>query len=117
MRCFNCLLCVYLVVFFITLFISVSGKKCQGITFSILFGILVCIEVMNKLQKAVDESGNTDAVKVVDDTCSTLSGKHKKIVSLLSFFIFIVFEYWSSAKLTYPCRKRGCSPIEKFDSR
>ncbi|VUZ50987.1 unnamed protein product [Hymenolepis diminuta] len=41
----------------------------------------VCVEVMNKLRKAVEEGEGTDAVKVVDDACAKYVGKHKKICS------------------------------------
>ncbi|VDD81280.1 unnamed protein product [Mesocestoides corti] len=61
----------YLIVLVCVLAVDVTAsKKCQ-----------VCIEVMNKLQKAVDENRNMDPIKVVDETCETLTGKHRKICS------------------------------------
>ncbi|KAM7533567.1 hypothetical protein Aperf_G00000120766 [Anoplocephala perfoliata] len=41
----------------------------------------VCIEVMQKLKSAIDENKDKDAVKVIDDTCDKLTGKHRKICS------------------------------------
>lgn len=60
----------------------------------------VCIEVMDKLQKAVDENKGSDVVKVVDDTCSTFTGKQRKIVRLFIAAKVVVFEYWCPSEFT-----------------
>ncbi|VDK35633.1 unnamed protein product [Taenia asiatica] len=48
---------------------------------SFIFCSPVCIEVMDKLQRAVDENKGSDVVKIIDDACSTFTGKHRKICS------------------------------------
>ncbi|CDS35689.1 Armet protein [Echinococcus multilocularis] len=70
MRCGFCFVPLLLSLLLLNAITDAAQKKCQ-----------VCIEVINKLQEAVDANKGSDVVKTIDDTCSTFTGKQRKICS------------------------------------